>query len=109
MGLLLHIGGLTQEQFDLIRVFGLGSAEDIGIVEAIIVAMDSIKNIKEDEGNINDRLDACTLPFNKSSRTYLSDLVCTLKKKKNEKDLSTLSKEYLCTTIDYMRKHCIFK
>ena len=107
--ILLHIGGLTQEQYDVIRIFGLGSDEDIGIVKAIIVAMDSIENIKEDEGNINDRLDACTLPFNESSCTYLSDSVYALKKNKNKKDLSTISKEYLYTTIDYMRKHCIFK
>ena len=86
--ILLHIGGLTQEQFNVIRVFGLGSTEEIGIVEAIIVTMDGIKNIKEDEdeGDINDRLEACTLPVIESSRTYLSGLVDTLKKIKIKKD-----------------------
>ena len=107
--ILLHIGGLTHEQFDLIRVFGLGSDDDIGIVKSIILAMDCIENIKEVEGYINHRLDECTLPFNESSCAYLSDLVCTLKKNKNKKDLSTISEDYMDTLLDYMRTHRIFK
>ena len=107
--ILLYIGGLTQGQFVMIRGFGLGSTEETDIVEAIILTMNGIKNIKKDEEDINDRLELCTLPFTKSSSMYLSGLVNTLEKKKSVKQISQCCADYVDTLIDYMCKHRIFK
>ena len=107
--ILLHIAGITKEQYDVLNMFDLGIGDELRIVPSIIAVINSIESIKKGEGDMEDRMINCRFPFTKSRRLQLCNMTSHYKEITNETNLSEVANDFLNAMLNVMRECRIFK